>query len=335
MTAAVWPVPSPGTRWLFRLPNWVGDAVMVLPALRSLPHDRQEWIGVAHPRVMPLYEATGLFDELQPAGGAGAPFRLGPRLRRKKLDRTVVFTEAPSGAMLAAISGASLRVGRGKGFSANLFSHPLPSSERQISLWREFLEVSATAGGTSPKDPNFGIDPGKQARSRAAAWCRELGDDPVALAPGAAYGPAKRWTEYPELARELASLGKGVVVIGGKDDRESARAVTGERVLNLAGSTNLLEAIALIEICSVLVTNDSGAMHLARAAGTRVVALFGSSSPEWTGPGPEEGTAIWTRPPCSPCFRRHCPLTGAEHLQCLRQITVDAVLESLGLGHPV
>ena len=328
---AVWPVPVPGTRWLLRLPNWVGDAVMVLPALRALPHTGQEWIGVAHPRVIPLYQATGLFRELHPARGAAAPLQLGPRLHRRKPDRTIVFTDAPSGAILAGISQAPLRAGRGKGFWSSFYSDSLPSSRRQAPLWKEFLEVSLAAGGTAADEVDFGIDPGPEARSRVASWCREVDEAPVALAPGAAYGPAKRWLGFPDLARELTARGKGVVVVGGEEDREAAGAIHAAGVLNLVGRTNLLEAIALLERCSLLVTNDSGAMHLGRAAGTQVVALFGSSSPDWTGPGPKEGTALWTKPVCSPCFRRKCPLLGDDHLQCLRQITMNSVLEAMDM----
>ncbi len=75
----------------------------------------------------------------------------------------------------------------------------------------------------------------------------------------------------------------------------------------------------------VLVTNDSGALHLARAAGTPVVGLFGSTSPRWTGPEPEEGTALWLGLECSPCFRRECPLAGDDHLRCLRDLGVEPV----------
>ena len=335
MITAVWPVPVPGTRWLLRLPNWVGDAVMVLPALRALPHTGQEWIGVAHPRVIPLYQATGLFRELHSARGAAAPLQLGRRLRRRKPDRTVVFTEAPSGAILAGISQAPLRAGRGRGFWSSFYSDSLPSSQRQTPLWKEFLEISVAAGGTETTTIDFGIDPGPEARSRVAEWCLEGDAGPVALAPGAAYGPAKRWDGFSDLSRELIARGRGVVVVGGEEDREAASTITGDGVLNLVGRTNLLEAIAVLETCSVLVTNDSGAMHLGRAARTRVVALFGSSSPTWTGPGPEEGTALWTKPACSPCFRRECPLTGGEHLQCLRQITMNSVLQAMNLEHQV
>lgn len=106
-----------------------------------------------------------------------------------------------------------------------------------------------------------------------------------------------------------------------------ALATTG--AIDLTGKTNLLETIAALGQTNLLVTNDSGALHLARAAGTPVVALFGSSSPIWTGPEEREGDVLRHEVPCSPCFKRECPLKGQDHLRCLHGISVDAVLDAV------
>jgi heptosyltransferase-2 len=131
---------------------------------------------------------------------------------------------------------------------------------------------------------------------------------------------------FLRLARSLVQRGVPVIVVGGAPDRDAGHRLAGAGALDLTGRTSLREAVAVLARARVLVTNDSGALHLGRAAGTRVVGLFGSSSPLWTGPEPGEGEALWLGLPCSPCFRRRCPLHGDAVLRCLRDLPVETVL---------
>ena len=330
MTPAVWPEPPPGTRWLLRLPNWVGDAVMVLPALRALPRQDQRWLGAAHPRVAALYEASGLFEALLPARGRRAPWELRSALRAFRPERAVVFTGAASGALLARVSGARLRLGRSRGLPGTLLTHRLAPSARNRSLWRDFLEVAGAAGGRDDGAPDFGLDPGAESRAAADGLLASLAS-PVALAPGSAYGPAKRWPldRFAAAARSLREAGRDVVALGGPRERSLGGVLAGAGARDLTGRTSLLEAVAVLARCSALVTNDSGALHLGRAAGVPVVAVFGSSSPDWTGPASHEGEALVHDVPCRPCFRRRCPLGGADHLACLRGVSVEAVVRAV------
>jgi heptosyltransferase-2 len=120
-----------------------------------------------------------------------------------------------------------------------------------------------------------------------------------------------------------------VVALGGGEERAMGEALAGAGAVDLTGETSLLEALAVLERCAALVTNDSGALHLARAAGTPVVAVFGSSSPRWTGPSAREGKIVRQLVACSPCYRRRCPLKGEDHLKCLRRIEVTEVMAAL------
>lgn len=332
MTGAAWAPPAPGTRWLLRLPNWIGDAILVLPALRSLPRRDQVRLGVAHPRVIDLYRASGLLDELWPAAGWRAPASLARRLRAWKPERAVVFTEAISGALLARTAGSAQRLGPGRAVTRPFLTRALEEAGRGRPLWRHYVELAREAGG-GPAVPDFRLDPGPAAAQRAEDLMEGIPEgDAVALAPGAIYGPSKQWPgeSFAALARTLADRKIPVVVVGGAAEREAGAALaaaTGAR--DVTGATGLLEAIAVLARCRALVTNDSGALHLARAAGTPVVALFGSTSPVWTGPEPEEGETLWLGLPCSPCFRRRCPLPAADHLRCLREIEVDTVVAAL------
>lgn len=332
MNEAAWAPPAPGTRWLLRLPNWIGDAVLVLPALRALPREGQVRLGVAHPRVLDLYRASGLLDTLWPAEGWRAPAVLAGRLRRWKPDRAVVFTEALSGALLARAAGPRHRLGPGREAGRGRLTRTPDRPGRGRPLWRHYADLAVRAGGRPVASPDFRIDPGPAAAARARDLLAPVGGEgAVALAPGAAYGPAKQWPLecFAALGRELRSRGTPVVVVGSEREGEAGAALAGLGALDATGATGLLEAIALLARCRVLVTNDSGALHLARAAGTPVVALFGSTSPLWTGPEPGEGETLWLGLPCSPCFRRRCPLSGDSHLRCLREIGVEAVLAAL------
>ncbi len=330
MTGPRWSAPEPGTRWVLRLPNWIGDAVQVLPALRALPGEGQRYLGVAHPRVIELYRSLSQFEELLEARGSRAPLELAAPLRAFAPQRALVFTEAMSGAVLARVSGAAARLGRGPFWRAPGLTDRLAPGTRDRPLWRQYVELAVAAGGTSAPEPSFALDPGETARAAARDLIPE-GASPVALAPGAAYGSAKQWPldRFQGLARALRERGENVVVVGSAQERPAGETLAACGARDLTGRTDLRGGIAVLGRCRVLVTNDSGAMHMARAAGTPVVALFGSSSARWTGPEPHEGIVLHHAVACSPCFRRRCPLQGDAHLLCLRGTEVAHVLRAL------
>jgi heptosyltransferase-2 len=137
------------------------------------------------------------------------------------------------------------------------------------------------------------------------------------LNAGAEYGPAKRWPYFAELA---ARFEKPVVLLGSQNDVAAAEGVGGR---NLVGRTTLDEAIDIIAGAELVVSNDSGLMHVAAALGRPLVALFGSSSPEKTPPTPGRTRVLWLKPECSPCYQRECPL---GHFRCMRELDVDTVL---------
>jgi heptosyltransferase-2 len=161
----------------------------------------------------------------------------------------------------------------------------------------------------------------------------------VALLPGAEYGPAKQWPAdyYADLAARLARVGVDVCVLGSAKERqlgESIRAAAAPApVRNLCGETTLAEVVDLLGAARVAVSNDSGLMHVAAAAGTHIVALYGSSSPLMTPPLTPRANVFHLGLECSPCFERTCPL---GHLRCLREITVNDVCSTVitRLGEP-
>ena len=171
-------------------------------------------------------------------------------------------------------------------------------------------------------------------RARAAQLRADLGlpaGPAVALMPGAEYGPAKQWPaeSYGALAKLLAARGIQTWTFGSAKEKslgEQIAYASGGAAISLAGRTGLVDVIDLLGECQAAVSNDSGLMHVAAAVGTKLVALYGSSSPTHTPPLSDTAQILYLGLSCSPCFERSCPL---GHLNCLRGIAPQMVLDKL------
>ncbi|KXW55712.1 ADP-heptose--LPS heptosyltransferase 2 [Ferrovum sp. PN-J185] len=159
----------------------------------------------------------------------------------------------------------------------------------------------------------------------------------IVLCPGAEYGPAKRWPtrHYHQLAIELLAQNKQIWIMGSNKDKavadEIMQGVSSKNITNLCGITNLAQAVDLMALAQAVVTNDSGLMHIAAALKRPVVALFGSSSPQFTPPLCSQAKVVTLQLSCSPCFQRVCPL---GHLKCLTDITPQHIINELNsLAH--
>jgi heptosyltransferase-2 len=151
----------------------------------------------------------------------------------------------------------------------------------------------------------------------------------VAFCPGAEYGPAKRWPAryFAELATKLAAQGRAVWLFGSDKDREIGEEIArSSAAINLCGSTDLASAIDLLSVAEIVVSNDSGLMHVAAAVGRPVIALYGSSSPEHTPPLSRTHRIVRTGIECSPCYARECPL---GHFKCMVELTPERVLQEI------
>lgn len=156
----------------------------------------------------------------------------------------------------------------------------------------------------------------------------------VALMPGAEYGPAKQWplAYFRDLAETLVTVGKQVWVLGGSKDAAAGAEITASGLTglhNLCGKTQLADVVDLLAATESVVTNDSGLMHVAAAVGTKVHAIYGSSSPAYTPPLTENSTIHYLKLDCSPCFKRVCPLS---HTNCLKKIEVTNILDLIIKG---
>jgi heptosyltransferase II len=214
---------------------------------------------------------------------------------------------------------------------------PYPASAHQI---HEYLHLAAALGSNpEPLPPQLFVTLDEIDAVRKKFGLGESAHPIFGLNPGAEYGPAKRWPveRFIAAAKEIQKrIDCAWLVFGGKGDTELGSSVTAgiaphaSRLthLNLAGQTSLRELMCLLKLCRVLLTNDTGPMHVAAALGTPVVVPFGSTSPELTGPGlPGDARhrLIKSDAPCSPCFLRECPID----FRCMNAMSVERVVEAV------
>ena len=280
---------------------------------------------LAPPWVAPVVRRMAEVDEVIEANlrhgelQLGERWRLGRMLSARGYDHAVVLPNSWKSALIPFFAGIPLRagyLGERRYALLNVIHGNRPGREAMTLHYARLAEMP----GKEPALP-LPIPRLKEKENGTAARFGISGLYTV-LCPGAEYGPAKRWPYFRELAEKLDGQ---VVLLGAASDREQAEGIPGR---NLVGQTTLDEAIDLIAGAALVVTNDSGLMHVAAATGTRQMALFGSSSPEHTPPQSAAARVVWLRVDCSPCFQRACPL---GHFKCMNGLSVERVLEEIKL----
>ncbi len=257
-------------------------------------------------------------------------YRLGRQLRHEQYDQAIVLPNSFKSALLPFFARIPLRTGFTGEMRYGLLNDARRLDRKMLPLMVErFAQLAEPRDGKIPRplaNPRLSI----QTEQRDATL-EKLGltlDRPVAIfCPGAEYGPAKRWpvAYFAETAQHLQRLGYAVWLIGSAKDREVAEniaALGNPAIYNLCGSTDLLDAIALLSCAKLVISNDSGLMHLTAALDRPMIAIFGSSSPEFTPPLSERATVARLDIACSPCFKRECPL---GHFNCMNKLTPDIV----------
>ncbi|MBI5379181.1 MAG: lipopolysaccharide heptosyltransferase II [Nitrospirae bacterium] len=338
---------------LVAMPRWVGDAVMAEPVLRLL-HARWPDARITvftRPGLADLYRAHPAVGEIFPREDQGAwpLIRLARELRRGRFDFALLLPNAFRVAWLARAAGIPFRLGYAGDGRGWLLSHRVERPQEAIHQTQYYLRLMDESGGlrleaqTSnlpPQTlyssvPTLAVADEHQERAdrllRAKGW---LGEPLLAVHPGAAFGPAKRWpaASYRELLTRIAgTFPLRILLLGSREEQSLALAVS-EGVspdpLSLIGETTLGEAMGVLRRCRLVVGNDSGLIHLAAALGQPVVGLFGPSDPRITGlSGP--GHQLLRYPvECSPCRHRACPI---DH-RCMAGISVDQVYEAVLRG---
>jgi len=279
---------------------------------------------VAPPWVAPVARRMPEVDEVIEAPfrhGAlqlGERWRLGRALKGRGYAHAIVLPNTWKAALTPFFARVPLRSGYVGEMRYGLLN--LLYEESAGGMREHYARLADAPGTTLPEAlpaPRLRVD---AAQIEATRQKFSIPEHYAVLCPGAEYGPAKRWPYFGELA---AKLEVPAVLLGSGGD---AAAAEGIAATNLVGKTTLDEAIDLIAGAHVVVSNDSGLMHVAAALDRPLVALYGSSSPEKTPPQSARARVVWLRVECSPCFERECPL---GHFKCMREMTVETVLQKV------
>ena len=321
-------------------PAWLGDMVMT--------HCLVQVVLARHPGVevhLLAPAATAALGDRMPGVNAvhtlevehgelaiAERYRSGRLLADQGFDQAIVLPNSFKSALVALWAGIPIRTGwTGESRYGILNDRRSLVPEHLPLMIERFMALGLDAGIMLDKpypEPRLQADPDNAGRLReqfglADARC-------VAVCPGAEFGPAKRWpaAHFAALARALVADDKEVWLLGSASDRvvcDEIEALVPTGIRNLAGRTGLLDALDLLSLTELVVTNDSGLMHVACALQRPVVAIFGSTSPAFTPPLSHDARIVSLELDCSPCFERHCPL---GHLDCLNTLSPDLVLNA-------
>jgi len=338
-----WPKEEP-KNIIVRMPNWLGDLVMATPILYDL---RQKFpsasiTAMCQSNVGTLLKHDPNINEIysfkKPSGWIHRSQHrdIIENLQHGEYDLGILLTNSFSSAWRLWRGKVANRVGFATNFRSFLLNQAVPFPEKKemqhlVITYKALLEPLGMPISNTP--PRLYISPSEH--EEAQALLKSLNISPethtlIGINPGAAYGSAKCWLpeRFRSVTKQLLEDPKVAVVYFG--DPTGASLVNeicqgfGDRVVNLAGKTSIRELLALIQMCSVILTNDSGPMHITSALNVPLVALFGSTSDVKTGPY-SGGTVIHKHVECSPCYKRVCPID----FRCMKRIEVDEVYEAI------
>ena len=321
-------------------PSWVGDTMLVQPMLVRL---KQRYPDAQIDMLAPLWTATllrqmpevhGVITNPFPHGALklAARYRLGKKLRAAHYDQAIVLPNSFKSALVPFFAGIPLRSGFVGEMRYGLLNDARKLDKQELPLMVERFAQLAEAPGDAIQRPipHPRLYVSAEQRQSLLDNLGLLGTQPIAVfCPGAEYGPAKRWPipYFAELAQLLHERGYAVWLVGAAKDKEIGDkiiALGNEACHNLCGATDLSEAIVLLSSADLVVSNDSGLMHLTAALDRPMLALYGSSSPQFTPPLSDQARVIKLDLPCSPCFKRVCPL---GHFNCMMHLTPQQVAQ--------
>lgn len=324
---------------LVRGVNWIGDTMLTMPSLEALknllPHSHITLLLQDHLRS--LFRHAPWVDELLSCPRAsgmqllGEEVRLIREIRRARYDLALVLPRSPRSALTPCFAGIRYRVGYGINGRGPLLTHSLQETEQlrrfhQADYYYELVKFLGVRAARPLPRLFVGSDEEAEADSfyNASGISRE--HTVIAINPGSTYGQAKCWPHgrYIELSRRLLSVSRNrLLLVGGMNNADLVTYIylsLNRRALQAVGK-DLIVLAAMLKRCALMITNDTGPMHLAAAVGIPVLAIFGSTDPLTTSPLGPHHRLIRKRTHCSPCLKRRCPY---DH-RCMEAITVDEV----------
>ncbi len=322
-------------RILVRAVNWIGDAVMATPAMGRIraAFPDAEIVVVANPLVAELFvhhpccDRVIIFDKKGQHAGIRGFLGFCKLLRRERFDLAILLQNAIEAAIMAVLALVPYRAGYQTDGRRLLLNMGVPARDSKHGLhhvdYYLFMLDDLGLAGEKPS-PQLSLQPDEQ------QWAADLltGGSWLAINPGAAYGAAKRWIpeRFAAVGDTLAQeYGMKVVLTGGPAEAEiGADIVTSmkHQALNLIGQTSVRQMMAVLERCTLMVTNDSGPMHVGAALGVPIVAVFGPTDHTTTSPRTDKCRIVRHEVECSPCMLRQCPI---DH-RCMEGVTADRVV---------
>jgi heptosyltransferase-2 len=318
---------------LIRATNWVGDAVMCVPALRAIRDGfpRAHIAILAKPWVADLYRREPFVDEVI-LYDRQSRWKLARELRAHRFDCAILLQNAFEAALIAWLAGIPTRIGYQRDGRSLLLTTAVEVQKGSVPRHARhqrfyYLELLRGAGiiDRMPESTAIRLTP-PSVHYRTSM---------IGVSPGAAYGTAKQWLpeRFAEAAGKLATIrGASIALFGSQSERALCTLVADllhdHQVTNYAGETTLAQFIELAAQCELFLTNDSGAMHIASALGVPTVAIFGATDDIATGPTGIHARVIRQKVECSPCRYRECPI---DH-RCMTRVSADRVVkEALSL----
>ncbi|WED21986.1 lipopolysaccharide heptosyltransferase II [Vibrio sp. JC009] len=330
-------------------PSWVGDMVMSQSLYKELkalnPEASIDVLAPAwcKPILQRMPEVANAIE--MPVGhgsfNLSERWKIGRSLAEKKYDQAYVLPNSAKSALIPLFAGIKKRTGWKGEFRYGLLTDLRPDKrvfqymvERYVALAYPRQDMLQKVALTTVSKPSLEVDIASQQQLKKRLNLSS--ERPVlGLCPGAEFGPAKRWPEeyYTSVAEHAIQSGQQVWLFGSVNDQETtdkiksglsekSRAVC----FDLAGKTKLVEAVDLLACCHTVISNDSGLMHVSAAVGCNIIALYGSTSPEYTPPLSDKVQILNTDIECRPCFKRECPL---GHSKCLKELSPQTVIEHL------
>ena len=322
-------------------PSWVGDSVMAQPMYRRLheKHPELELHVFAPQWTLPLLQRMPEVSQthLNPFEHGQlqllSRYKVAKQLRAEKFDQAIVLPNSLKSALIPFLAKIPLRSGylgeSRRGILNDVRTLEETLLPKMVDRFYALAEPAQTSIELPVPYPVLKINPDTLQNSLTDLHLNT--DKPViALCPGAEYGPAKRWPEkhFATLAEQCHQAGFAVWLFGSKKDEPIAKTInqlSNNICIDLCGKTSLDQAIDLIALAELVVCNDSGLMHVAAALDRPIIALYGSSSPDFTPPLSDKAKVLNLHLDCSPCFERTCPL---GHTDCLNKLQPEEVWEA-------
>lgn len=326
-------------------PHWIGDAVMSLPLislLRSkLPNSNIDvlctpWVAPIY-RACPEIQAVTQVDFQHGVLQWNLRYSTAQMLKKQGYDIALVLPNSFKSALIPWLAKIPLRIGYQGEWRLGLINASLPNPSRKLRMpmalhYAKLLDRLPGAAVSLHDLPNPRLCLTPSLQQWAKSQINEIGGNPYyVFAPGAEYGPAKRWptSHFAQLANQILEqdASSQILILGSQSDRILGEEIVlqthqANRIHNWCGQIALDQSMALIAQCKSLISNDSGLMHIGAALSIPQIAIFGSSNPKHTPPLSDRAQTIWLQLGCSPCYQRNCPL---GHLHCLNHIEAKQV----------